>query len=152
MWQAICVILALATTTLAVSPEYSSAMIALPPMPDSTDVLRTGSVEQLSYRIAITCPDSGGVLRYHRELLQPQGFVLCTPSVVKWVRSKTLSSDVASYKAIFANKSAGQFIVLDVQCPLTSEQDTGSRQDVSVTTIRDRSLPELKRIFGVTCE
>ena len=150
MWYGISFLVGLAVVSSNV--PSNTPMLVLSQMPDSTDILRTGSMEQLAYKVAMACPDSGTVLRYHRELLEPLGFTLCTPTVVKWLRMKTLTHEVAFSKSIFARESSGEFVILDVQCGLTSDEATGPRQDVSVLTIRKRSLAELKRVYDVACE
>lgn len=149
MWCAIGLLVCIAS---AAAPSYAQSVLVISPMPNSTDAIRTGSVEQLTYAVPLACPDSGGVLRYHRELLEPQGFTLCTSADVKWLRTKTATHDVLSYESILARESSGEFVILDVECVLKGGEGIGLRQAVSVRTIRNGSLTELKRVYGVRCE
>jgi hypothetical protein len=120
-------------------------------MPGAKDVLRTAAIEYLSFQVALTCPDSGEVVRFYREQLEPQGYTLCGPREVDWKTSPTVTGDALSYRSIFVNDATRKAILIDAGCSLTNGRTTATQQDVSLTLLHDRSTPGVEQAFTVSC-
>jgi len=123
----------------------------LAPMPDAKDVTRTPPMEHMSFRVPLTCPDSGEVLHFYQPQLEAQGYKLCGKSEVEWTTSPTPLGDTRSYQSLFVNETTRKAILVSASCSLTNGRTSAAEQHVSLTLVHDQSLPDVERTFKVSC-
>ncbi|HET9299683.1 MAG TPA: hypothetical protein VFO11_07030 [Candidatus Polarisedimenticolaceae bacterium] len=125
-------------------------------MPAARHVARagtsTGPQERLDFTLDAACPATD-VYDYYLQEFGSKRYAACTPQDPGWrfLEDLTLGYSYREFRAYWASREAGEFVLLTVRCVTDEVAGRGTEQRVTIGVFRDHPVDAYARFYKVQC-
>ena len=153
-----CLVICLTVTSCSTDavPGPSPTTGNLRAMAAAKHVARSGSSsgpqERLDFTLDAACPGTD-VYDYYLQEFGSRKYAACTPQDPEWrfLEDLTVGYSYREFRAYWASREAGEFVLLTVRCVTDEVAGRGTEQRVTLGVFRDHPVDAYERFYRLQC-